>query len=109
MKVYEPLWMRIDSRSNIASACGRMRIFDQNALRCIALSWQVGTMDGHQRCADSRILVPHPVRIRCLASVSMSPSLRILNLHLPKNFQTRVPSMHLSMSAFLSDGYVTIH
>jgi len=75
-------------------------------LHCNALHY-CPTIDGYKRCADSRIFSPHP--IQHLASAIVSPSPRILNLHLPKNFQMCVPSAQESVSALVSDGYITIH
>ena len=53
----------------------------------------------HYCCADSRMFSPHPVQR--LASAIMSTSPRILNLHLLKNFQTCIPSVHESVSVLL--------
>jgi len=102
------LWMQI-FRQNLrtdADAIFEHPHLSSVHLHCNALHY-CPTIDGYKRCADSRIFSPHP--IQHLASVIVSPSPRILNLHLPKNFQMCVPSAQESVSALLSDGYVTIH
>ena len=97
LKVYKSLRMQIDSRSNIASACGHGRgcnISESTALWCSPpLRSSLRTMDGYQRCADSGILVSYPICICSLASAIMSLSPRILNLHLLKKLSD-VHSIH---------------
>ena len=65
-------------------------------LRCDALHC-CPVMDGYQRCADPRIFSPHPVQP--LASAIMSPSPRILNLHLPKLSDMRSIRVRVRVSA----------
>ena len=75
-------------------------------LHCDALHY-FPTMDGYTEMYRFQYFTPHP--LQRLASAITSPSPRILNLRRAKNFQTCVSSAHESVSALLSDGYVTIH
>jgi len=75
-------------------------------LHCDALHY-FPTMDGYTEMCGFQYFTPHPVQR--LASAITSPSPRILNLCRAKTFQMRVPFAHESVSALLSDGYITIH
>ena len=81
------LWIRIFGRNPQADANAILQNPHLSGVHfhCTCLCDELHylrTMDGYQRCADSRIFSLHPVQH--LVPAIMSPSPRILNLHLPK-------------------------